>query len=98
MFWENQIKGKKGWTQRPLKAADSSLDMCLKRDAAADAKKQGKDGGAAEKGERLKQGRQGRPMKRRSASKSAEESVCNTGSKFMEEKEEGSCKRLNAYG
>lgn len=42
MLWESvlgeQIKGKKGWTQRPLKEADSSLDMCLKRDAAADAK------------------------------------------------------------
>lgn len=42
MLWEsvlgNQIKGKKGWTQRPLKAADSSPDMCLKRDAATDAK------------------------------------------------------------
>lgn len=42
MFWGNQIKGKKGRTQRPLKAADSSLDMCLKRDAATDAKKGGK--------------------------------------------------------
>lgn len=38
----NQIKGKKGWTQRPLKTADSSPDMCLKRDAATDAKNGGK--------------------------------------------------------
>lgn len=48
MLWEsvlgNQIKGKKGWTQRPLKAADSSPDMCLKRDAATDAKNRGKEG------------------------------------------------------
>lgn len=43
MFWGNQIKGKKGWTQRPLKAADSSPDMCLKRDAATDAKNRGKE-------------------------------------------------------
>lgn len=43
VFWGNQIRGKKGRTQRPFKAADSSLDMCLKRDAAADAKKGGKD-------------------------------------------------------
>lgn len=48
MFWGNQIKGKKGRTQRPLKAADSSLDMRLKRDAAADAKK----GGSTEERER----------------------------------------------
>ena len=52
VFWGNQIKGKKGRTQRPLKAADSSLDMCLKRDAAADAKKGGKDRGETERVER----------------------------------------------
>lgn len=40
VFWGNQIKGKKDRTQRPLKAADSSLDMCLRRDAAAPAKKE----------------------------------------------------------
>lgn len=40
-----------------MKASDSSLDMCLKRDAAADAKKGGKDGGEKENGERLRQGR-----------------------------------------
>lgn len=57
MFWGNQIKGKKGWAQRPLKASDSSLDMRLKRDAAADAKKGGKDGGEKENGERLREGR-----------------------------------------
>lgn len=44
VFWGNQIKEKKGRTQRPLKAADSSLDMCLKRDAAADAKEGGGGG------------------------------------------------------
>lgn len=42
VFWGNQIKGKKGRAQRPLKEADSSPDMRLKRDAAADAKKGGK--------------------------------------------------------
>lgn len=57
MFWGNQIKGKKGRTQRPLKAADSSLDMCLKRDAAADAKKGGKDRGERGNGERLRKER-----------------------------------------
>lgn len=55
MFWGNQIKGKKGRTQRPLKAADSSLDMCLKRDAAGDAKTGGKDRGEGENGERARE-------------------------------------------
>lgn len=74
MFWGNQIKGKKGRTQRPLKVADSSLDMCLKRDAAADAKKGGKDRGERENGERLMEGRKARSREKLTKSKRAKES------------------------
>lgn len=72
MFWGNQIKGKKGRTQRPLKAADSSLDMCLKRDAAGDAKKRGKDGGERENGERPREGRKERSRERWAKSKGSD--------------------------
>lgn len=57
-----------------MKAADSSLDMCLKRDAAADAKKGGKDRGERENGERLREGRKERSQERWTKSESAMES------------------------
>ncbi len=57
-----------------MKAADSSLDMCLKRDAAADAKKGGKDRGERENGERPREGRKERSRERWTKSKSAAES------------------------
>lgn len=64
MLWEsvlgNQIKGKKGWTQRPLKAADSSPDMCLKRDAATDAKNRGKKERKGENGQSLREENEGK--------------------------------------
>lgn len=63
MFWGNQIKGKKGWTQRPLKAADSSPDMCLKRDAATDAKNRGKEG-KGENGQSLREENEGKIKER----------------------------------
>lgn len=62
--WGNQIKGKKGWTQKPLKAADSSPDMCLKRDAATDAKNGGKKGRKGENGQSPEEKNEGKIKER----------------------------------
>lgn len=56
VFWGNQIKGKKGWTQRPLTVP---LTCALKEMLLPMPRKGGKDGGQRGNEERLREGKEG---------------------------------------